>query len=60
MGLLPDLTTFPSLRKLVLDKNHLNRTIPVSLRKLSNLELLYLEDNPLEGVIFESHFSKLT
>ena len=58
MGLLPDLTTFPSLRVLSLFQNHLNGTIPVSLGKLSNLEFLFLQDNPLKGVIFEAYFSK--
>ena len=38
----------------------LNGTIPESLGKLSNLESLYLGDNPLKGVIFEAHFSELT
>ena len=60
MGLLPDLTTFPSLRVLSLFQNHLNGTIPVSLGKLSSLEFLFLQDNPLKGVIFEAYFSKLT
>ena len=60
MGWLPDLTTFPSLRELWLAKNHLNWTIPISLGNLSNLEFLYLEDNALEGVISETHFSNLT
>ena len=49
-----------SLESLHLYRNHLNGTIPVSLGKLSNLEFLYLSNNPLEGVIFEAHFSKLT
>ena len=49
-----------SLEGLYLDQNHLNGTIPVSLGKLSNLESLFLSDNPLEGVIFEAHFSKLS
>ena len=60
IGLLPDLTTFPSLRVLSLFQNHLNGTIPVSLGKLSNLEFLFLQDNPLKGVIFEAYFSKFT
>ena len=60
IGSLPDLTTFPSLRELWLAKNHLNWTIPISLGNLSNLEFLYLEDNALEGVISETHFSNLT
>ncbi|KAK7851761.1 receptor-like protein eix2 [Quercus suber] len=61
MGSLPDdLTTFLSLGELSLFRNHLNGTIPVSLGKLSNLEFLYLGDNPLKGVISEAHFSNLT
>ena len=60
MGSLPDLTTFPSLRVLSLFQNHLNGTRLVSLGKLSDLEFLFLQDNPLKGVISEAHFSKLT
>ena len=48
------------IRDLYLDRNHLNGTIPVSLGKLSNLESLYLSNNPLEGVISEAHFPNLT
>nr|POE76897.1 putative inactive leucine-rich repeat receptor kinase xiao [Quercus suber] len=52
MGSLPDdLTTFLSLGELSLFRNHLNGTIPVSLGKLSNLEFLYLGDNPLKALI---------
>ena len=60
MGSLPDLTTFPSLRYLLLSQNHLYGTIPESLGIQSNLEFLYLQDNSLEGVISDAHFSKLT
>ena len=59
-GSLPDLTTFPSLRELRLDQNRLNGTIPESLGKQSNLEILHLGSNSLEGVISEVHFSKLS
>ena len=60
MGLLPDLTTFPSLRQLRLHQNRLNGTIPKSLGKQSNLVSLSLFDNSLEGAISDAHFSKLT
>ena len=60
MGSIPNLTAFPSLRELFLFQNRLNGTIPESLGKQSNLESLSLGDNPLEGVISEAHFSKLT
>ena len=58
-GKLTDLSTFPSLRVLSLFNNHLNGTIPESLGKQSNLETLSLDNNAFEGVISETHFSKL-
>ena len=58
-GKLPDLSIFPSLRVLSLSNNHLNGIIPESLGKQSNLETLRLHDNSFEGVISETHFSKL-
>ena len=60
MGSFPDLTTFPSLRVLWLSENQLSGTIPESLGKQFNLERLYIGGNPFEGVISETHFSKLT
>uniref|UniRef100_A0A2N9G321 Uncharacterized protein n=1 Tax=Fagus sylvatica TaxID=28930 RepID=A0A2N9G321_FAGSY len=59
-GSLPDLTMFPSLRVLHLEKNRLNGTIPESLGKQSKLDYLNLAHNSLEGIISEAHFSKLT
>ena len=59
IGKLPDLSTFPSLRVLSLSNNHLNGTIPESLGKQSNLGTFRLHDNSFEGVISETHFSKL-
>uniref|UniRef100_A0A7N2MTJ2 Leucine-rich repeat-containing N-terminal plant-type domain-containing protein n=2 Tax=Quercus lobata TaxID=97700 RepID=A0A7N2MTJ2_QUELO len=60
MGSFPDLTTFSSLRVLLLSHNRLSGTIPESLGKQSNLEILYIGDNLFKGVISEAHFSKLT
>uniref|UniRef100_A0A7N2LV12 Leucine-rich repeat-containing N-terminal plant-type domain-containing protein n=1 Tax=Quercus lobata TaxID=97700 RepID=A0A7N2LV12_QUELO len=59
MGSFPDLTTFPSLRVLLLSENQLSGTIPESLGKQFNLEILYIGGNPFEGVISEAHFLKL-
>ena len=60
MGSFPDLTTFSSLRVLWLSHNRLSGTIPESLGKQSNLEILYIGGNLFKGVISEAHFSKLT
>lgn len=54
-----DFSAFPSLRLLLLIDNCLKGRVLQSLGKQSKLQILSLSDNPLEGVIFEVHFSKL-
>ncbi|CAJ1952950.1 unnamed protein product [Sphenostylis stenocarpa] len=53
-GTLPDLSIFPSLETLVLDQNNLNRKIPEGVRLPSNLEVLSIKSNSLEGGIPKS------
>ncbi|XP_049394976.1 receptor-like protein EIX2 [Solanum stenotomum] len=49
-----------SLMELRLDGNKLTGTLPKSLGQLSMLEYFSISNNRLEGVVTESHFSKLT
>ncbi|KAG5629253.1 hypothetical protein H5410_000970 [Solanum commersonii] len=48
-----------SLMELRLDGNKLTGTLPKSLGQLSMLEYFFISNNKLEGVVTESHFSKL-
>ncbi|ONI27082.1 hypothetical protein PRUPE_1G067000 [Prunus persica] len=59
-GSLPDLTNFLSLKDLSLRGNNLSGRIPESIGQMSKLEAIYFGRNSLEGVISESHFSKLS
>ncbi|VVA22178.1 PREDICTED: LRR receptor [Prunus dulcis] len=59
-GSLPDLTNFLSLKDLSLRGNNLSGRIPESIGQMSKLETIYFGRNSLEGVISESHFSKLS
>ncbi|KAI5345601.1 hypothetical protein L3X38_013478 [Prunus dulcis] len=59
-GSLPDLTNFLSLKHLFLEKNNLSGRIPESIGQMSKLETIAFGWNSLEGVISETHFSKLS
>ncbi|XP_021800631.1 systemin receptor SR160-like [Prunus avium] len=59
-GSLPDLTNFVSLKYLRLWSNNLSGRIPESIGQMSKLETIWFEGNSLEGVISETHFSKLS
>ncbi|BFG21978.1 hypothetical protein CerSpe_082520 [Prunus speciosa] len=59
-GSLPDLTNFLSLKHLLLQSNNLSGRIPESIGQMSKLETIRFEGNSLEGVISETHFSKLS
>ncbi|CAN6711061.1 unnamed protein product [Malus baccata var. baccata] len=59
-GPLPDLTNFLSLKELYIPYNQLSGRIPESIGQMSKLEYLGLGMNDLEGVISDSHFSKLS
>ncbi|CAN6711049.1 unnamed protein product [Malus baccata var. baccata] len=59
-GPLPDLTNFLSLKDLYIPYNQLSGRIPESIGQMSKLENLDLGMNALEGVISDSHFSKLS
>ncbi|XP_047952037.1 receptor-like protein EIX2 [Salvia hispanica] len=58
-GSIPDLRPFPSLTDLDLSENNFTGPIPLSLGQLSELKLLDLTHNSLEGLVSESHFIKL-
>ncbi|CAL8122882.1 unnamed protein product [Prunus armeniaca] len=60
VGSLPDLTNFLSLKHLNLEANNLSGRIPESIGQMSKLETIDLGWNSLEGVISETHFSKLS
>ncbi|GLU19496.1 hypothetical protein SLE2022_357450 [Rubroshorea leprosula] len=58
---LPDMIKkFSSLRILNLDDTQLSGTVPKSIGLLSNLEVIYISSNYLNGTISESHFSTLS
>ncbi|XP_016652407.1 PREDICTED: probable LRR receptor-like serine/threonine-protein kinase At4g36180 [Prunus mume] len=59
-GSLPDLTNFVSLKDLILQDNNLSGRIPESIGQMSKLETIRLGGNSLEGMISETHFSKLS
>ncbi|KAF3441241.1 hypothetical protein FNV43_RR15154 [Rhamnella rubrinervis] len=60
MGLFPNLTFLSSLKELRLSSNQMNGSVPESVGKLSNLEILDLSNNSFEGVVSETHFLKLS
>ncbi|ONI23079.1 hypothetical protein PRUPE_2G169100 [Prunus persica] len=59
-GSLPDLTNFLSLKHLSLGGNNLSGRIPESIGQMSKLETIGFDGNSLDGVISETHFSKLS
>ncbi|CAL2241543.1 unnamed protein product [Prunus armeniaca] len=59
-GSLPDLTNLSSLEKLYLYNNQLSGGIHESLGLMSKLQTIDFRMNSLEGVISETHFSKLS
>ncbi|XP_021800417.1 LRR receptor-like serine/threonine-protein kinase GSO1 [Prunus avium] len=59
-GSLPDLTNLSSLAALYLNDNKLSGGIPDSIWRLSKLTTIDFGSNSLEGVISETHFSKLS
>ncbi|XP_016650055.1 PREDICTED: probable LRR receptor-like serine/threonine-protein kinase At1g34110 isoform X2 [Prunus mume] len=60
VGSLPDLTNFLSLKDLRIQSNNLSGRIPESIGQMSKLETIRFGWNSLEGVISETHFSKLS
>ncbi|KAH6788672.1 hypothetical protein C2S51_003678 [Perilla frutescens var. frutescens] len=59
-GLMPDLGAFPLMKKLYFADNKFTGPVPTSLGQLSNLEVVDLCFNSLQGTISESeHFIKL-
>ncbi|CAL2241707.1 unnamed protein product [Prunus armeniaca] len=60
VGSLPNLTNFLSLKDLYLEANNLSGRIPESIGQMSKLETIGFGWNSLEGVISETHFSKLS
>ena len=59
-GTLPDLSTFPYLKVLHLSENKLKGKICADCRFPSQLEILSLNFNSLEGVITDSHFANMS
>ncbi|XP_021800606.1 probable LRR receptor-like serine/threonine-protein kinase At4g36180 [Prunus avium] len=59
-GSLPDLTNLSSLEILHLYNNQLSGGIPESIGRMSKLNTIDFHMNSLEGVISETHFSKLS
>ncbi|XP_048421021.1 receptor-like protein EIX1 isoform X2 [Pyrus x bretschneideri] len=59
-GSIPNLTNFSLLKALILSENQLSGTIPEIIGQMSELEIILLSMNALEGVVSEGHFSKLS
>ncbi|PQQ01431.1 LRR receptor-like serine/threonine-protein kinase GSO1 [Prunus yedoensis var. nudiflora] len=59
-GSLNNLTSFSSLTGLYLNANQLSGKIPESIGQMSQLEDIDFSINSLEGVVSETHFSKLS
>ncbi|XP_072084136.1 receptor-like protein EIX2 [Arachis hypogaea] len=59
-GMLPDILNISSLKELCLSDNELHGEIPTTLGLLTELEVVFLDGNSLEGVITESHFTNLS
>ncbi|VVA35927.1 Hypothetical predicted protein [Prunus dulcis] len=59
-GSLNNLTSFSSLKALYLDANQLSGKIPESIGQMSQLYEIDFSMNSLEGVVSETHFSKLS
>ncbi|KAJ9678943.1 hypothetical protein PVL29_020988 [Vitis rotundifolia] len=59
-GSVPALIGFSSMRKLHLDFNQLNGTLPESVGQLANLQSLYIASNSLQGTINEAHLFNLS
>ena len=59
-GSLPNLTLFSSLKELLLYLNQFSGTVPESIGRLAELEILDISGNSLKGVISEAHFSTLS
>ncbi|CAL2255803.1 unnamed protein product [Prunus armeniaca] len=59
-GSLNNLTSFSSLKFLSLNANQLSGKIPESIAQMSQLEEIHFSTNSLEGVVSETHFSKLS
>ncbi|GMN69692.1 hypothetical protein TIFTF001_038736 [Ficus carica] len=59
MGLLPNFTLYPSLKRVLLNSNQLIGNVLESPRQLSKLEHFHIANNSIVDVISEAHFSKL-
>ncbi|XP_021810930.1 serine/threonine-protein kinase BRI1-like 2 [Prunus avium] len=60
VGSLNNLTSFSSLKLLYLYANQLSGKIPESIGQMSQLKEIDFSTNSLEGVVSETHFSKLS
>ncbi|XP_047940763.1 receptor-like protein EIX1 [Salvia hispanica] len=58
-GSLPDLRAFSALTEVYLGGNNFTGSIPLSIGQLSELQVLDLSINSLNGIVSESHFDKL-
>ncbi|XP_016650089.1 PREDICTED: LRR receptor-like serine/threonine-protein kinase GSO2 [Prunus mume] len=59
-GSLNNLTSFSSLTRMNLSANQLSGKIPESIGQMSQLDFIDFSKNSLEGVVSETHFSKLS